>query len=299
MMNSPAQTCPPSGAVCDHSHLPNLDPWLAHTVRISSLTSEIAAVTTYRLEFVDPAIAQTYSFRPGQFNMLYLPGVGEAAISISSDPAERRFLDHTVRLAGNVTNELEKLRVGSTFGLRGPFGSAWPIEECLGTDVVIVTGGIGLAPLRPVIYEMLARRNEFGKLTLLYGARNPDGLLYTKEYDDWRQRGLEVHITVDRSAPGWRGNVGVVPQILDRLPLSNPEHTSVLCCGPEIMMWYVARSALNRNIPIERLWISLERNMNCAIGLCGHCQFGPTFVCKDGPVVPYSKVASFLRVEGF
>lgn len=277
----------------------SLDPWLAHTVRIADITDEIADVATYHLEFVDPDIGKSFTFRPGQFNMLYLPGVGEAAISISSDPAQRGTLDHTVRIAGNVTGELARAGDGATFGLRGPFGSAWPIEEALGGDVVIVTGGIGLAPFRPAIYELLDRKNEIGQLTLLYGARNPFGMLYTNEYDDWRTRGLDVNTTVDRASPGWDGNVGVVPQLLDRMPLSDPATTTVMCCGPEVMMWYTARSALGRGIPPERIWISLERNMNCAIGLCGHCQFGSTFVCKDGPVLRYDRVASLLRMEGF
>ncbi len=278
---------------------PKFDPWLAHTVRIASVTDEVEGVATYHLEFADAAVGESFSFRPGQFNMLYMPGAGEAAISISSDPSAQGTLDHTVRIAGNVTGELARAGVGATFGLRGPFGSSWPVDECLGGDVIIVTGGIGLAPLRPVIYELLNRKSEVGRVTLLYGARNPFGLLYTDEYSDWESRGLDVNTTVDRASPGWHGNVGVVPQLLDRMPIDDPENTTVMCCGPEVMMWYTARSAQGRGIPAERIWVSLERNMNCAIGLCGHCQFGPTFVCKDGPVLPYDQVASLLRVEGF
>lgn len=278
---------------------PAFDPWRTHTVRLVDITEEIHDVSTYHLEFVDPSVGESFTFRPGQFNMLYLPGAGEAAISISSDPAKGGTLDHTVRIAGNVTGELARLGDGATFGLRGPFGSCWPVDECRGGDVIIVTGGIGLAPLRPAIYELLKHSDEFGKLTLLYGARNPFGMLYTREYDDWMHRGLDVNTTVDRASPGWDGNVGVVPQLLDRMPLLAPENTTVLCCGPEVMMWYTARSALGRGVPAERIWVSLERNMNCAIGLCGHCQFGPAFVCKDGPVVRYDRAASLLRVEGF
>ncbi len=278
---------------------PAADPWLAHTVRIAGITDEVEGVATYHLQFEDTQIRDRFAFRPGQFNMLYLPGVGETAISISSDPVQRTSVDHTVRIAGNVTGELARAGVNATFGLRGPFGTSWPIEECLGRDVVIVAGGIGLAPMRPAIYELLALGDEVGQVTLLYGARNPFGLFYTAEYAEWRARGLDIETTVDRASPGWRGNVGVVTQLLDRLRLSAPERTTVLCCGPEVMMWYTARSALGRGIPTQRIWISLERNMNCAIGLCGHCQFGPTFVCKDGPVVRYDRVAPYLRVEGF
>ena len=282
-----------------HAGTPATDPWLAETVRIVGITDEVDGVATYRLEFADPAAADAFSFRPGQFNMLYCPGVGETAISISGDPKRPGMLDHTVRIAGNVTGELARSGVGATIGLRGPFGSAWPIEECLDRDVVVVAGGIGLAPLRPAIYELLDRRADFKQMTLLYGARSPFGQLYTSEYDEWTARGMDVNTTVDRASPAWQGNVGVVTQLLDRMPLSDPEQTVLFCCGPEVMMWYTARSAVSRGIPKDRIWISLERNMNCAIGLCGHCQFGPTFVCKDGPVVRYDRVAPFLKVEGF
>jgi NAD(P)H-flavin reductase len=278
---------------------PASDPWLAATVRIAGITDEVDGVATYHLELADRPAVDSLSFRPGQFNMLYFPGVGEAAISISGDPSRQGTLDHTVRIAGRVTGELARAGVGATFGLRGPFGSAWPMEECLGRDVIIVSGGIGLAPLRPAIYELLDRSDEVGQLTLLYGARSPFGQLYSSEYGDWAARGLDVQTTVDRASPAWQGNVGVVTQLLDRMQLANPEQTAVFCCGPEVMMWYTARSAISRGIPRDRIWISLERNMNCAIGLCGHCQFGPTFVCKDGPVVRYDRVSPFLKVEGF
>lgn len=275
-----------------------IHPWLSHTVRILGITEEIQDVATYELEFVNPDVGRQFTFEPGQFNMLYAPGIGEAAISISSDPAQRGTLDHTVRVAGNVTRELAQAGVGATLGIRGPFGSAWPIEQCRGGDVIIVTGGIGLAPLRPAIYSLLRRKQEFGRLTLLYGARNAHGLLFTHQFEDWERQGLQVKTTVDRATSGWQGNVGVVTQLLERMSIRNPKKTRVLCCGPEVMMWYVARSALGREIPADQILVSLERNMNCAIGLCGHCQLGDTFVCKDGPVIPYNRVAPLLRVEG-
>ncbi|MFN8857658.1 MAG: FAD/NAD(P)-binding protein, partial [Planctomycetaceae bacterium] len=232
------------------------------------------------------------------FNMLYLPGVGESAISISANPASRGPVAHTVRLAGNVTRTLGELEVGETLGLRGPFGSTWPLDAAAGRDVVLVAGGIGLAPLRPAIYELLARRGEVRSLTLLVGARSPDLLLFAGELEDWRHRGIDVEVTVDRVAEGWTGQVGVVTLLLARLPLPHPAETLLLTCGPEVMMRYTVQTALQRGIPAENLWVSTERNMQCAIGLCGHCQLGPVFICREGPVFAWPRIAPWLFVEG-
>ncbi len=273
------------------------NPWLAKPVRIQKVVTETPGVATYDLAFDDAAFGAEYSFRPGQFNMLYLPGVGEVAISISGDPADRSKVPHTIREAGNVTRALAGLRAGMSIGLRGPFGSSWPMERCVGKDVIVVAGGIGLAPLRSAILELLTGRNQFGTLSLLYGARMPRDLLYSDEYDDWRSRGFDVQTTVDRSPIGYNGHVGVVTQLLDRLPLPRPEDTLLLTCGPEVMMWYTVQTALRRGLRSDCLFVSLERNMNCAVGLCGHCQLGPEFLCKDGPVFPYDRVASILKVN--
>lgn len=277
---------------------PPANPWLSHPVRIAGVTEEIPGVATYHLSFSDPAIAATYEFQPGQFNMLYLPGVGESAISLSANPRSRDTWAHTIRVAGNVTGTLARLGQGGALGLRGPFGTSWPLQMAEGNHVILVAGGIGLAPLRPAIYHLLDQRARYLSLTLLFGGRTPEGLLFTQEFPDWTKRGLDIRMTVDRASPGWTGNVGVVPLLLDRLPLANPARTHVLSCGPEVMMWYTAKSALERGIPRENLWLSMERNMQCAVGLCGHCQFGPAFICKDGPVFRYDALAPFLQVEG-
>jgi NAD(P)H-flavin reductase len=163
---------------------------------------------------------------------------------------------------------------------------------------VFVTGGIGLAPLRPAIYHVLDHRRSYRSVTVLYGARTPDGFLYGHEFADWAANGIPVQLTADRATPGWNGYVGVVTLLLDRLRVTDPANTHVLCCGPEVMMHYTALSAFRHEIPPENLWVSLERNMNCAIGLCGHCQFGPSFLCKEGPVLRYDRVAPFLPVRG-
>ena len=273
------------------------NPWLPCAARIRCVRDETPGVATYDLVFDDPALADGFTFQPGQFNMLYLPGVGEVAISISGDPEDCTSVPHTIREAGNVTQALARLGAGATIGIRGPFGSSWPLDECLGKDILLVAGGIGLAPLRPAICHLVSNRDSFGDLTLLYGARSPDGLLYPDEYDKWRGAGLDVQLTVDRADVAWSGNVGVVTVLLDRLPLKRPGGTLLLTCGPEVMMWYVVQAALRRGVPPEFVYLSLERNMNCAIGLCGHCQFGPEFICKDGPVFRFDRVASILKVD--
>ncbi|TWU08797.1 Anaerobic sulfite reductase subunit B [Symmachiella macrocystis] len=273
------------------------DPWLAYSVTVDQVTPETPGVATYDLIFTDNEVAARYTFLPGQFNMLYLPGVGEIAISISGDPTNGDRLPHTIRVAGNVTRTLAGLAEGASLGLRGPFGSSWPLAGNVGKDVILIAGGIGLAPLRPVIYELLSNRHLYGQLTLLYGSRTPEGLLYPGEYDNWRTRGLDVQTTVDRTTDGWSGNVGVVTTLLERMALPRSAETVLFTCGPEVMMWYTVQSARECGIPDENLYVSLERNMNCAVGLCGHCQFGPEFLCKDGPIFGYDRVASILKVD--
>lgn len=274
------------------------NPWQVHTVDIRGVRPEVQGIATYDLAFQDEAIRAGYRFAPGQFNMLYLPGAGEIAISVSDDPRNRETCAHTIRIAGNVTRTLAGMKVGETLGLRGPFGTSWPLAECIGRDVVLVAGGIGLAPLRPVICALLHDRRHFGRLNLLYGARSPGTLLYARQYDGWSRSGMIIYTTVDRSAPRWAGNVGVVTLLLERLRSFDPHNTVLLCCGPEVMMRFTVMAALNRGLSPDQIWISMERNMQCAVGLCGHCQLGPEFICKDGPVFRYDCIAPLTDVEG-
>ncbi len=273
------------------------NPWYTHTVRITDLIDETEGVATYHLKFTDGDAATAYEFIPGQFNMLYLPGVGESAISMSGDPARKNGWIHTVRVAGNVTKTLARLRRGDTLGLRGPFGTGWPVADLVGTDVVIVAGGLGMAPLRPLVYHLMNHREQFGKIWLILGARTSDGLLYPCEYSAWQKRDLEVILTVDRATADWNGHVGVVTQLIDRLQLPRPEQTQMVTCGPEVMMKYAAMSGHRLGIDAGRIWVSMERNMQCAAGLCGHCQLGPEFICKDGPVIRYDRIRPYLFVE--
>ena len=274
------------------------NPWLTQGVSLEGVTPEIPGVATYHLRFLDRQLHEHYEFRPGQFNMLYLPGAGEIAISVSAGAEFRGTWDHTIRVAGNVTRTLSKLAPGGQLGLRGPYGAGWPLEECVGADVILVAGGIGLAPLRPVIHALLAEPGRFGRVSLLYGARTADTLLYVPEQPDWTRARLQIETTVDRATPGWSGNVGVVPLLLDRLAALDPARVVLCLCGPEVMMRYTIRSALRRGIGAKQIWLSMERNMQCAVGLCGHCQYGPTFVCQDGPVFRYDRIAPLLDVEG-
>ncbi len=271
-------------------------PWTTQTVRIAEIIPEIAGVATYHLILDEPG-ADAYRFHPGQFNMLYLPGVGESAVSMSGDPECCAAWIHTVRVAGHVTRTLAELNCGDTLGLRGPFGTGWPVQELRGRDVILVAGGLGLAPLRPLIYHLVRRRADFGAVRLIVGARTPDGLLFTREFDDWRAARIDVLVTVDRAADNWTGNIGVVTAILDRVPLLAPSAASLVSCGPEVMMKYAARSGLQRGITADQMWISMERNMQCAVGLCGHCQWGREFLCKDGPVLRYDRVQPYFSVE--
>ncbi len=278
-----------------HAEKP-LHPYWAEIVRI---TPEAEGIATYWLRFADPGLQARYHFQPGQFNMVYLPGYGEAAISMSSDPeAEDRLVGHTIRFVGNVTQNIRRLKVGDQIGLRGPFGSAWPMQELEGQDIIIACGGIGLPPLRPALYHIIRNREKYGKVILLYGARSPKDLMYPSEYEAWQKADIDVQVTVDRGDETWQGQVGVVPMLFYRFRL-DPRQSSVLTCGPEIMIRFVIFEALARRIPSERIYVSLERNMKCGQGSCGHCQIGPYFVCKDGPVFRFDALEKYFNVEEF
>ena len=250
---------------------------------------------TFTLTLDPPTnLGTTYSFLPGQFNMLYAFGIGEAPISMSGDPAEAGSVVHTIRDVGSVTRGLARLRAGHSIGVRGPFGSSWPVEAARGGDVVLVSGGIGLAPLRPVLYHLLRHRNEYGRVVLLYGARTPADLLYREELQAWQRRGdIQVLLTVDRADPSWRESIGLVTALFARAQF-DPQRTVGMMCGPEVMMRFTVREFENRGVTTDRLYVSLERNMQCAVGFCGHCQFGPSFVCKDGPVLRFDRIRSLF-----
>jgi NAD(P)H-flavin reductase len=271
------------------------DPMLPARYRVASKLQETEDTWTFELEPLDGEAP--IEFAPGQFNMIYSFGAGESAISISGNPAQPGSLTHTVRAVGVVTERICSSAAGDVLGIRGPYGSTWPVENAAGRDMLVVAGGIGLAPLRPILYEVLGARERFGRTVLLYGGRSPDQLLYEEELEAWRGgEGIDVHVTVDTASPGWRGRVGVVPALIERLDL-DPARTVAYVCGPEIMMELSARALVDRGMDPGNIFLSMERNMKCAVGHCGHCQYGPTFVCRDGPVYSWAALAPLLRIR--
>src|SRR6266513_4815698 len=268
------------------------DPMMPQRYRVQHVRREIPDTFTLELEPEDGA--DIPQFATGQFNMLYVFGVGENPISISGDPAKRRPLVHTTRAVGTVSKAMRDLKPDDVIGVRGPFGSSWPIKQAEGKDIVIAAGGIGLAPLRSVMYHIISHREKYGKAVLLYGARTPADILYRRELEHWRAHfDLEVYVTVDRATGKWRGSVGVVTRLIPRAPF-DPQNTMALVCGPEIMMRFSAAELEKRGVAAGNIFVSMERNMKCAVGFCGHCQYGSDFVCKDGPVFQYSHVKDLL-----
>jgi NAD(P)H-flavin reductase len=218
-------------------------------------------------------------------------------ISISGDPARPEQLVHTIRAVGATSRALQKLQKGSWVGLRGPFGTSWPVHQAQGQDVVLIAGGIGLAPIRPALYHVLLHRALYGRVVLLYGSRSPRDMIYAKELREWRGRfDVNVEVTVDRATMEWQGAVGVVTRMVQRSPF-DPSAAMAFICGPEVMIRYAALGLQQRGVPDGSVFISMERNMKCAVGVCGHCQFGPFFVCKDGPVFRYDRIARFFGMR--
>jgi NAD(P)H-flavin reductase len=287
MPSEPGAAAPPEG-VARHP----LAPVPYRVRRRSSETPDTASLT-----LVPRHGEQVADALPGQFNMLYAFGIGEVAISVSGRAQEPSSIVHTVRSAGRISAALAGLPEGETVGVRGPYGTGWPLAEAAGRDVVVVAGGLGLAPLRPALYEMFEHRERYGRVEVIYGAKSPKDLVYYNEIQSWRARSdLRFQTTVDAAERSWYGDVGLVTQ---RLPDArfDPARTVAMLCGPEIMMRLTAEALEARGVPQSAIWVSLERNMKCAIGLCGHCQLGPEFICRDGPVFRYSKIRPYLRIR--
>jgi NAD(P)H-flavin reductase len=271
------------------------DPMVPRLARVLQRQRETSQSWTLEIE-ADPPVERVM-FTPGQFNMLYVFGVGEVPISMSGDPAAPTRLLHTVRAVGPASAALSHLRPGDSVGLRGPFGTGWPLANAADRDVLIVAGGIGLAPLRPAIYRIVAERERYGRVSILYGTRSSDDILYHREIERWRREfDIDVQVTVDHAAEKWHGHVGVVTMLVPRAAFE-PSDCTAMVCGPEVMIRFTAAALNKAGIPDHAIYLSMERNMKCAVGLCGHCQFGPTFVCKDGPVFCYDRVRDFLRLK--
>lgn len=271
-----------------------MNPYLPREAQVMERLHESPSIFTLRLRVGEGGI----HFAPGQFNMLYLYGVGEVPISIVSDPTDERLLDHTIRSLGRVTRGLEQLQAGDRVGLRGPFGRGWPVREAEGRNLLVVTGGLGCAPVVAVINYVLLRRERFGRLTIIQGVKHVEDLIWRNRYEYWRTLpNVEVLIAADHGGPLWPYHVGLVTQVFDRATIS-PD-SFVMLCGPEPMMQAAIPKLTARGVSEDSIWLSMERNMHCAVAHCGHCQFGPRFVCRDGPVFPYPEVKDLLGVRGF
>ncbi len=270
------------------------DPMLPNQYRVVDSAAETRDAVTFTLEPVHSILPQPL---PGQFMMLWAPGVGEVPISVAGLPGRDRLV-HTVRAVGATTTALCRLQPGSIVGVRGPFGTAWPMAAARSGDVVIVAGGIGLAPVRPVVQAILAERTAYRRVALIVGARTVHDLLYRDALDTWwREEIIDVHTTVDSPCSHWTtGSVGVVTAELRRVPIDGPS-TLAMVCGPEVMLRFVGAALVDRGVPADRIAVSLERNMQCGIGRCGHCQLGPAFLCRDGPVLPWTSVGELLEVN--
>jgi len=271
--------------------------WMPVPARILHIKDENFNTYTIRLRIEDETVRNGYRWSPGQFNMLYAPGVGEAAISISSDPENPAELEHTIRVVGSVTRAIKKIGEGGLIGLRGPFGTSWPTEGIKGKNVVMVAGGIGLAPIRPMIYWLLQHRQHCRRVMLLYGCRSPEDRVFAPELEEWeRCSELDVLVTVDNATGNWTGPVGVVTHLLRRIRV-DADHTTVMVCGPKILNRAASWQFLQLHVRPEQVYVSLERNMNCGFGECGHCQYGSKFVCRDGPVFRFADIAHIFAKE--
>lgn len=274
----------------------NPGPWMPRPFAVRAYRRETADTCTIGLQPEDGG--PPLRFRAGQFNMLLVPGVGEAAISISGDPTRPGLLWHTLRAVGGVTGQLLRLRRGDYVGVRGPFGVPWPVEALQGRDLVVIAGGIGLAPLRPALCHALRYRRRYGRIALLYGARTPDDVLFRRDLARFRSmpraRGLQVEVTVDHADASWHGDVGLVTRLIARAAI-DPARTTALICGPEVMMRSVRSELLRLGMVDGDLYVTLERHMKCGLGLCGRCQLGPRFLCKDGPVFAFDAIRDLFE----
>ena len=260
--------------------------------RVATRVQDTADTWTLTLR---PTSGEDAVVAPGQFMMVYAFGVGEVPISVSGPPNRPGAVVLTVRDVGAVTHAICAAEPGAVLGLRGPFGNSWPIDAARGGDVLVVAGGIGLAPLRPVVLRSLETASAYGTVTLLYGARTPADLLYPAQLAEWRDA-IDVDVTVDTAGGGWDGHVGVVPKLIAAARF-RPEAVTAFVCGPEIMMHFVIEALVERGVAPDRIQVSMERHMQCGVGLCGHCQLGPTLICRDGPVYSYAEAAPWLKAR--
>lgn len=282
-----------AAVIVDRGALPVETGMLPRPFEIRARRPELADSVTLQMAAVD---GQPLGFAPGQFTMLYVHGVGEIAISISGDPTASDILTQTIRSAGAVSSAVCDLQEGQRIGVRGPLGTAWPVERAIDKHLMVVAGGLGLAPTRPIIYWALANRDRLKSIDIVYGTRSPEQILYTQQLLGWSTTdGMRVGVTVDRAGHDWTGRVGLVTDLVPTM-LRDPAETVAMVCGPEIMMRFAAQALADAGVPETDINVSMERNMKCGIGWCGHCQLGPHLICRDGPVFPYPAVRDLMTV---
>ncbi len=280
-------------------HAPDPSLLLPHEAEVVAREQESSNIFSLRLRLADDAVRKTFRYAPGQFNMLYLYGVGEIPVSIVNDAQQGEELIHTVRSLGRVTRGLAQLKVGDRVGVRGPYGRGWPMQAAQGKDVLVITGGLGCAPVVAVIYHVLRHRGDYGHLTIIQGVRHSDDLIWREQYDRWRaEPDTTVLLAADQAGPGWSWHVGLVTELFRDMEI-DLQGTMAMLCGPEMMMRASAEQLCARGLPETALYLSMERNMQCAVAQCGHCQFGSRFVCRDGPVFVYPDIKPLLGVAGF
>ena len=275
-------------------------PYQPREAEVVARAQETRDMFTLRLRLADRGAREAYRFAPGQFNMLHVPGVGAVPISIASDPAQYETLDHTIRAVGRVTRVLERFQPGDRLGLRGPYGRGWPMRDAEGQDLLVVTGGLGCAPVVAAISYAVQRRNRFRRLIILQGVKHSADMLWRERYDAWsRLPDTQVRLAADQPAKGWTGHRGLVTDLLGQVRF-DPQQTVAMLCGPEPMMLAAAeRLTAGMGMSGDHIWLSLERGFQCGVGHCGHCQMGPYFVCRDGPVFPYRQIGWLLGTKGF
>ena len=270
-----------------------------HQAEIVERIQESPSIFTLRLSFTDHMVHNTYKFAPGQFNMLYMFGLGEVPISIVSDPEHDDLFDHTIRCVGRITKAMASLKEGDKIGVRGPYGRGWPMQQSRGKNIVLVTGGLGCAPAVSVIHYVLNRRDQYRQLTILQGVKKSTDLIWRQHYQKWaRLPDTQVLLAADVAQRDWPWVEGPVTQLFDQAHIE-ADNSIAMMCGPEPMMIAAARELSKRNFSDDSIWLSMERNMQCAIGQCGHCQYGPHFVCRNGPVFPYLELRDLVRVSGY
>jgi len=275
------------------------DPQLPHEAQIVERIQESPGIFTLRLKFTDATRHAAFRFEPGQFNMLYLHGVGEVPISIVSDPEGERLFDHTIREVGRVTRGFAQLRAGDRIGVRGPYGCGWPLKSAENRDVMVVTGGLGCAPVVSVIHYVMRRRERFRRLVIMQGVKHSDDLIWREQYARWSESpGTQVLVAADVGATLWPWHVGHVTELFDKVEIDS-KNAVIMMCGPEGMMQVAVDHLTERGIAETDIYLSMERSMHCAVGLCGHCQYGGQFVCKDGPVFSYRDVKALFGKRGF